>query len=133
MANARTGFLDRCRVLVVEDEFYIADDMAAALTQLGAEVVGPAPSKETALAILSSESPIHAAVLDINLKGQAVFPVADALTARGVPFVFASGYGPAMLPNRFRAVPLFEKPFNPRDLATALPLAAIEPCRLPGE
>jgi CheY-like chemotaxis protein len=108
-------------VLVVEDEFYIADDMALALRTLGAEVVGPVPTKDKALALLASAETIDAAVLDINLKGQAVYPVADALAERGVPFVFATGYDQAEVPAEYQAIPRWEKPFDPQDLARALP------------
>src|SRR3712207_6367004 len=106
ITSPATGSLAQCRVLVVEDEFYIADEMALALQKLGAEVVGPVPTKDKALALLASEERIDAAILDINLKGQAVYPVADALAERGVPFVFATGYDQAAVPpptRRFRA------------------------------
>ena len=105
----------------MEDEFYLADDMALALQKLGAEVVGPVPTKDKALALLASEDAIDAAVLDINLKGHAVYPVADALAERGVPFVFATGYDPAAVPPEYQRVPLWEKPFKPEILAQALP------------
>ena len=121
MTGSATGSLSTCRVLVVEDEFYLADDMALALQKLGAEVVGPVPTKDKALALLASEETIDAAVLDINLKGQAVYPVADALAERGVPFVFATGYDVATLPPDYQRVPLWEKPFKPENLAQALP------------
>ena len=119
---------DRCltgrRVLVVEDEFFIADDLARALTALGAEVVGPVPTRDEALEELSGAGRIDLAVLDINLRGEPVFPVADALAASGVPFVFATGYEEATVPERFRHVPRWEKPFNPDALARALPQLA---------
>ena len=121
MTSSAAGSLSNSRVLVVEDEFYIADEMASALRKLGAEVVGPVPTKDKALALLASEDTIDAAVLDINLKGQAVYPVADALTERGVPFVFATGYDRAAVPPEYHRVPLWEKPFNPQALAQALP------------
>lgn len=121
MTGSATGSLSNCRVLVVEDEYYLADDMALALRKLGAEVVGPVPTKDKALALLASEDAIDAAVLDINLKGQAVYPVADALTERGVPFVFATGYDQAAVPPEYERVPLWGKPFDPQGLAQALP------------
>ena len=121
MTSPATGSLAQCRVLVVEDEFYIADEMALALRTLGAEVVGPVPTKDKALALLASEEAIDAAVLDINLKGQAAYHVADALAERGVPFVFATGYDQAAVPPSYQAVPRWEKPFDPKALAQALP------------
>ncbi len=121
MTSSAAESLAQCRVLVVEDEFYLADDMAVALRKLGAEVVGPVPTKDKALALLASEDTIDAAVLDINLKGQTVYPVADALAERGVPFVFATGYDQAAVPPEYQRVPLWEKPFKPEALARALP------------
>ena len=109
------------RVLVVEDEFYIADDMAIALRRIGAEVIGPVPTRERALAALEKDGPIDAAVLDVNLRGTPVFSVAEALQERGVPFVFATGYDEAALPPEYRAVPRWEKPFDSQDIAIALP------------
>jgi CheY-like chemotaxis protein len=108
------------RVLVVEDEYFLADDMAQVLAGLGAEVLGPVSTREQALALLSSDERIDLAVLDINLRGQTVFPVADALTDRGIPFVFSTGYSQASLPPAYQEVPLWEKPFNPYELAKVL-------------
>ena len=121
------GVLAHRRVLVVEDEYYLADDMAQALARLGAEVVGPVPTRDKALALLASGEKIDAAVLDINLKGETVFPVADALAARGVSFVFATGYDESAVPPAYRDVPRWEKPFNPQALAKALPGLARPP------
>jgi CheY-like chemotaxis protein len=115
------GALSSRRVLVVEDEYFLADDMALELQKGGAEVVGPVPTMDQALAVLASDQRIDAAVLDINLKGENVFQVADALARRGVPFVFATGYGPSIVPPEHSAVPRFEKPLNLQDLARMLP------------
>lgn len=111
-----TGF----RILVVEDEFYIADDLVRTLSDLGAEVVGPVPSRADAMKLLEQAPPVDIAILDINLHGQSVFPVADLLRQRGVPFIFASGYDADLLPQRFRGAPHCQKPFNIEALATAL-------------
>lgn len=118
--SAASGSLAHRRVLVVEDEYFIADDMARALQSLGAEVVGPAPTLDKALALLAAER-VDAAVLDINLRGETVFPVADALRERGVRFVFATGYDPSVVPPEYRDVPRWEKPFDPQVLAAMLP------------
>ncbi len=119
-STAETGALAYRRVLIVEDEYFLADDMAQALSKLGAQVVGPVPSPEKALALLADE-PVDAAILDINLRGRMVFPVADALREQGVPFVFATGYDESAVPEAYRDVPRWEKPFKPEDLARALP------------
>lgn len=110
------------RVLVVEDEFFIADDMEAALRRAGAEVLGPVPTCAEALALGAAErGRIDIAVLDINLGGELCFPVADALAAAGVPFIFATGYEEAVLPERFRQVRRWEKPFDLSGLVRHLP------------
>ncbi|MXQ14140.1 response regulator [Microvirga makkahensis] len=119
-STAETGALTYRRVLIVEDEYFLADDMAQALRKFGADVVGPVRSTDEALALLAEE-PVDAAVLDINLKGQMVYPVADALREQGVPFIFATGYDEAAVPEAYRGVPRWEKPFRPEDLAKALP------------
>ena len=119
-STAETGALAYRRVLIVEDEYFLADDIAQALNKLGAQVVGPVPSPEKALALLADE-PVDAAILDINLRGRMVFPVADALREQGVPFVFATGYDETAVPEAYKDVPRWEKPFKPEDLARALP------------
>ena len=119
-STAETGALAYHRVLIVEDEYFLADDMAQVLQKLGAQVLGPVPSMDRALALLADEL-VDAAILDINLKGQMVFPLADVLREQGVPFVFATGYDAAAIPEAYRDVPLWEKPFRPEDLAKALP------------
>ena len=72
-----------------------------------------------ALARLAQER-VDAAVLDINLRGKMCFPLADALTVKGVPFVFATGYDKVMVPSAYRHVPRWEKPFDPEDIVRAL-------------
>jgi len=109
------------RVLIVEDEYFLADDLGRALAQLGAEVLGPVPTRDEALDLLATAEPIDLAVLDINLEDEAVFPVADFLIAQGVPFLFATGYSRAQVPARYQHVPRWEKPFDPQTLAEALP------------
>jgi CheY-like chemotaxis protein len=112
----------RRRILVVEDEYFIAEELREALDRLGATVVGPVPTGEKALALLKSE-PIDMAVLDINLRGEMSFAVADALEERGIPFVFATGYDHTAVPERYRDIPHWAKPFDPEQLVlTALDL-----------
>lgn len=108
------------RVLIVEDEYMIADDMALDLKCFGAEVVGPAASVKTALACLAENEDIDAAVVDINLGGEMAYPVADALTERGVPFLFATGYERWSIPERYSKVVLCEKPVEAASIARAL-------------
>lgn len=112
--------LEGSRILVVEDEYFLADDLQEALGQAGAEVLGPIARVETATAFIAGEPRIDAAVLDINLNGEMVFPVADALRERGIPFAFATGYDRSALPDRFAEVPRLEKPFNGARVAAVL-------------
>ena len=108
------------RVLIVEDEYFLADDLSQAVAQLEAEVLGPVATCEDAFDLLSTGEQIDLAVLDINLEGEAVFPFADTLIEQGVPFLFATGYDQASVPARYQHVPRWEKPFDPHILAGAL-------------
>ena len=98
-----------CRVLLVEDDYYIADDLAQRLSAHRAIVLGPVATLERALAMLQSADRIDAAVIDINLRGEMVFPLADALEERNVPFAFATGYDTAAIPDRYQDVPRWSK------------------------
>lgn len=105
------------RILVVEDEAMVAAMIEDMLVELGASVVGPAPSIEAGLALAGAEA-LDAAVLDINVRGQRIDPIADLLRRRGVPMVFASGYGRSgMLAHE---ATVLEKPFRLDVLAAAL-------------
>ncbi|EIM26762.1 response regulator [Microvirga lotononidis] len=110
-----------CRVLLVEDEYLIADELGKHLSAHGAILLGAVPTLEKALALVEASERIDGAVIDINLRGQAAYPVADALEGRGVPFVFATGYSAAMLPDRYRHVPRWEKPYQFEALVQSLP------------
>lgn len=99
-------------ILIVEDDFFIALDVAASLKAAGAEVVGPAASLAEALALVARAKQLDGALLDINLRGDMVYPVADALRARSVPFVFVTGYDRASIPVTYADVPVCEKPFH---------------------
>lgn len=101
------------RILVVEDEYLIAMDLADRLGDLGAEVIGPAGSVAQALEIVESGAcRIDGAVLDVNLRDERVYPVADALTARGVRFVFASGYDAGLTPPAYAGIARHVKPID---------------------
>ena len=108
------------RVLVVEDDYFIAQEMRRGLAAGGTEVLGPVGDVDDALALIARTPGIDGAVLDINLHDVMVFPVADALRARGVPFVFATGYDWATIPARFADVQRCEKPVEPATVAKAL-------------
>lgn len=111
--------LSGCRVLVIEDEYFLADDMAKMLRSLGAEVVGPVGGVEDALELFDSQ-PFNMAVLDINLKNKTIYPVADELRARAIPFIFVSGYDAVVIPEKYRDVALLRKPLDEAAVAKAL-------------
>jgi len=98
-----------CRVLIVEDDYFIASDLAEALQELGAIVLGPISSLNDALQLVSKSEP-RIAVLDINLGQDQVYPLADALQARGVPFIFATGYSGSVISDHYRHIPRCQKP-----------------------
>jgi CheY-like chemotaxis protein len=112
------------RLLVVEDDFLIADDLANSLQDLGAEVVGPAGTVEDALQLLESDGEqLDAAVLDINLREERVYPVASALAQRGIPFVFTTGYDTVAIPQVYASAPRCEKPVDKMQLVRVLSAA----------
>jgi len=102
--------LSGIRILVVEDEFLLADLIGETLADAGAVVVGPAATLEDGLSLLETEA-LDVAVLDVNLRGKSVQPLAMALHVRGKPFVFLSGYRDiADLRRHFPDAPMLEKP-----------------------
>jgi CheY-like chemotaxis protein len=108
------------RILVVEDEYLIADDMRHELEKLGVLVIGPAPTVAMALRLLDAMPVLDGAILDINLRGEKSFLVADALRERSIPFVFTTGYAASMVPEAYQGVPRFEKPVNMQDVVRAI-------------
>jgi CheY-like chemotaxis protein len=107
------------KVLVVEDEMIVVWLLEDMLVDLGCAIVGPANSVNQALAMIDAEA-FDAAVLDVNLDGQMSYPVADALTARGMPFVFSTGYDKDTLRDGYRTFPVLQKPFHRSELGDAL-------------
>ncbi|SFB59108.1 CheY chemotaxis protein or a CheY-like REC (receiver) domain [Rhizobium sp. NFR07] len=108
------------RILVVEDEYMLADELRTQLSDAGAVVLGPVPSVEQAIALIRQLDKIDWAILDINLGGEFAYPVADLLMDRNTPFVFSTGYVDAALPPRFADIPRCEKPINVDAVAQAL-------------
>lgn len=107
------------RVMVVEDEYYLASDQARALRGAGAEVVGPCPTDAAARSELEAQPP-DAAVVDINLGAGPSFKLAEALKDRGVPFVFVTGYDQEAIPAEFEHVERLEKPVQLRQVVNAV-------------
>jgi DNA-binding response OmpR family regulator len=104
----------------VEDEYMLAEDLRQNLEELGAQVLGPVATVAQALTLLQSEDSLDAAVLDVNLQGDFVFPVLELLRNKRVPFVLATGYDRWALPAAYADVPRCEKPLDMRRLAKAL-------------
>ena len=109
----------RLRVLIVEDEMLVAMNIEDMLLDLGHEVAGLASRLAPAMA-LAREAQFDLAMLDVNLAGEQSFPVARALVERGIPFLFATGYGVKGVAEEFRSFPVLQKPFRMRDLGEAI-------------
>jgi CheY-like chemotaxis protein len=97
------------RILSVEDEYFVADDVRHLLEQAGAVVLGPVPSIEAGMSLIDQHS-IDGAILDIRLEGETVFPIADRLQQQDIPFVFATAHLDADIPERFGGYLLTGKP-----------------------
>lgn len=112
----------RC-VLIVEDEYLLADDLAQGFADAGISIAGPVPSLAKAFDLLEQKE-IGGALLDINLDGNTVYALADALIERGVPIVFVTGYDQSAIPSRFADVPYCQKPVETEQAIEALGRAA---------
>jgi len=108
------------RILIVEDESLVAMLLETILEDMGCETVGPAATIDDAMAILDDGMAFDGALLDVNVAGREVFPVAAALKARGVPFVFSTGYGEGGLPDDWRGQSTIQKPFTESAVRDAL-------------
>jgi CheY-like chemotaxis protein len=115
-----TQILTGRRVLVVEDESLVAMLLETILEDMGCTPVGPAGTIEDGLAMVADPATLDAALLDVNVAGRQVFPVAEALKARGVPFVFSTGYGESGLPDAWRGHATVQKPFTEAAIREAL-------------
>jgi CheY-like chemotaxis protein len=111
------------RVLVVEDEMMIRMLLQGMLSDLGHTVAAEAGAIKEAMT-LAEQAEFDLALLDVNLNGQPITPVVEILKQRGVPFVFASGYGVSGVPEPYRTSPTLQKPFQTEALAAAIATAA---------
>lgn len=118
------------RVLVAEDEFLVYLALEEELRANGYDVVGPCATVGAVREALANEA-IDLALLDINLAGEMVWPVADELVARNLPFLFVSGYAAAAMPETYRRFPRLEKPYDPVKLVAALRQLSPEPVSSP--
>ena len=107
------------RILVVEDEYFIAQDLRKALVEAETTVIGPVGNVNDALSLLRDE-PVDVAILDVNLAGTQSFPVADALRERSVPYMFLTGYDEWALPEEHRQAPRTNKPFATSEVLRCL-------------
>ena len=115
-ANALAGR----KILVVEDDYLVALALADMLQSAGADVVGPMSEVQAALSFVQEGNPVDAAVLDVDLHGEKSYPVAQALVARQIRFVFATGYGEEAVDQAYRAYPRVQKPFDEHALVKVL-------------
>lgn len=115
-----TQALSGRRVLVVEDESLVAMLLETILEDMGCSPVGPAATVDEGLALATDGEQLDAALLDVNVAGRQVFPVAEALKSRGVPFVFSTGYGEGGLPEEWRGQSTIQKPFTEAAVRDAL-------------
>lgn len=115
-----TQALQDRRVLIIEDESLVAMLLETVLEDLGCMPVGPASSVDEGLRIIEDGAAIDAALLDVNVAGRHVFPAAEALRARDVPFVFSTGYGEGGLPDEWRGHLTIQKPFTEAAVRDAL-------------
>lgn len=99
-------------ILIVEDEALVAMLLETILEDMGCTPVGPASTVDEGLALIEGGATIDAALLDVNVAGVKIFPIAEALAARSIPFVFSTGYGESGLPDAWRGHPTLQKPFS---------------------
>lgn len=107
-------------LLLVEDDYWIAQDMVDILEACGAVVIGPAASVEAAIELIDQTEHIDGAVLDVNLQGAMAWPIADALLQRGVRFVFASGYNGSIVPAPYSEIVCLQKPMKLNKIVNGL-------------
>jgi DNA-binding response OmpR family regulator len=119
-AAAEADKLRGLRVLLVEDELLIADLVQGMLTELGCEVIGPALSLKHAQAFASDGTRIDAALLDVNIAGQQVYPFATVLSDRNIPIAFVTGSGSDGMPIQWQNYPTVQKPLDRNELAAVL-------------
>lgn len=118
-----TSDLQGVRVLLVEDQMIVAMQIEDMLHAAGCEVVGPVGTLQAAITLAHAEA-LDAAVLDIDLDGEKVYPAAEELQARGIPFILATGYGESTLPEKWRNRPRLSKPYRREQLEQLLRIVA---------
>jgi len=122
--------LEGHKILIVEDEATIALSLASAVAHAGGIAVGPAATVAASFALMADHK-LDGALLDIRLRGETSFPLADVLAVLGIPFVFVSGLSSALMPYTHRDRPLFDKPYEVRDVIATL-ARLLRPAASPG-
>jgi DNA-binding NtrC family response regulator len=130
--NADDEILRGLHVFIVEDERSVSQMLETMLADIGCVVAAVAPDVRTALARVDAAPSIDAAILDVRLGGETVYPVADALEKRGVPFIFSTGYGTADLVDRYPRSLVLHKPYTSGNLAKNLAAATRDAARRAG-
>ena len=114
-----TGELSGRRILVIEDSPVVAPFTVDLLEELGCKAVGPAPNMAAARELIENET-FDAALVDIHIRGERVFPLCEVLEAKGVPFVLTSGYADWNMPDKWEEQPRLQKPYTVDQVARAL-------------
>jgi DNA-binding NarL/FixJ family response regulator len=113
MGDAQVAALSGRRVLIVEDEYLIAAELVGVLEEAGINVIGPAGSVEQALHLIEIYGQrLDGAVLDVNLREERVYPVAEWLAEHGVPYAFTTGYDRSDIPKAYAGAPCYQKPVD---------------------
>lgn len=120
MENALTLRDNSCNILVIEDDYIVALDLCAHLESLGVTVIGPSGKVSAGLELAQNAVSVQGALLDVNISGQTVFPVADALIQRNIPITFVTAYDMSMLPAAYRHFPRIDKPMDPAEVSRAI-------------
>jgi CheY-like chemotaxis protein len=110
-AGTDEGSLDGYRVLIVEDEYFVANDLERALKSRGASIIGPC-SDFTDAHLRAARDHFDAAIVDINIRNKTAYPIADELMRQSIPFVFCTGYSASVIPKRFAGIGVWHKPFD---------------------
>jgi len=128
-ANAGRIFAANCKILVLEDDYVIGLELAAAPARDGFKISGPHLTAASALTALRDDADIAAAILDLNLNGKITFDLAAELMARAIPFVFYTGYESAIVPDEFHHIRRVRKPAPWADIRAALEQMAAQKAR----
>jgi len=119
MAKGDESPLEGRRILVIEDSPVVAPFTADVLEELGCEVIGPAPNMAVARELIE-DGGFDAAMMDVHIRGERVFPLCDALSASGVPFLLTSGYADWSVPEKWEDTPRLQKPYTLDEVRGAL-------------